>query len=429
MPDFDDPFKPSDSTVIRPRPGAGRRSPSESAPARPPMPAAPHAEPLSAAALDSVGLGLGPLVRAASSLLLLTGQLRGTLAGPDVPSLRRHALDEVRRFEDRARANGIQNETVLAARYALCAALDEAVLSTPWGAQSEWTQQSLLVALHREAWGGEKFFEMLDRVASDPKHHIDLMEVQYLCLAMGFAGKYQVANRGQSQLLDIQHDLFRKIREYRGAPPTELSPRWKGIQDKRNPLIRYVPWWVVGVAVLAVLAVVFTMYRSWLGFESEEASKALSRIQVAQAPIQVRGGGLRDYLSAEEGRGELTFGNNGAKVVLTDFFASGSNRVENPAARATLEAVCRALNNFERNAISVVGHTDDQPPSRRFLGNMDLSRQRAAHVAGILRDCLETNQNRVTFTGRGDLDAFGPNTGGDYRARSRRVEIILGGGS
>ena len=39
--------------------------------------------------------------------------------------------------------------------------LDEAVLSTPWGAQSEWAQHPLLVTLHREAWGGEKFFEML----------------------------------------------------------------------------------------------------------------------------------------------------------------------------------------------------------------------------------------------------------------------------
>ena len=42
--------------------------------------------------------------------------------------------------------------------------LDEAVLSTPWGGQSEWAQHPLLVALHREAWGGEKFFEMLDRI-------------------------------------------------------------------------------------------------------------------------------------------------------------------------------------------------------------------------------------------------------------------------
>ena len=80
-------------------------------------------------------------------------------------------------------------------------ALDEAVLSTPWGNQSEWAQHPLLVALHREAWGGEKFFDMLDRISQDPARYIDLMELQYLGLAFGFAGKYQVQERGHEHLL------------------------------------------------------------------------------------------------------------------------------------------------------------------------------------------------------------------------------------
>ena len=116
------------------------------------------------------------------------------------PGLRRHALEEIRRFEEQARAAGVPSEVVLSARYTLCAGLDEAVLSTPWGNQSEWAQHPLLVALHREAWGGEKFFEMLDRISQDPARYIDLMELQYLCLAFGFAGKYQVQERGQEQL-------------------------------------------------------------------------------------------------------------------------------------------------------------------------------------------------------------------------------------
>ena len=139
------------------------------------------------AASRLLGHGLNPLVQAASPLLLLAGQLRRHLAVGDVAGLRRHALDEIRRFEERRAAAGVPSEVVLAARYALCATLDEAVLSTPWGAQSEWAQQSLLVALHREAWGGEKFFDMLDRISPDPARHIDLLELQYLCLAVGFA--------------------------------------------------------------------------------------------------------------------------------------------------------------------------------------------------------------------------------------------------
>src|SRR5262245_57651113 len=174
MSEIDDPFKPSDATVLRPRPGAGRRG------AEPPPPIMPsvgggYSEPVPPGARDLLGVGLNPLVKAASPLLLLAAQLRNTLSAPDVGDLRRHALEEIRRFEERSRAAGVSAEVTRAARYALCASLDEAVLSTPWGAQSEWAQQTLLVALHREAWGGEKFLEMRDRISPVPGQHTDMV--------------------------------------------------------------------------------------------------------------------------------------------------------------------------------------------------------------------------------------------------------------
>ena len=174
----DDPFVPSDPTQ-RPRPGAGRRGSHESTITPRSVATRPfEADPLPPSARAFLGLGLNPLVQAASPLLLLIGGLRSSTSSTDVSGLRRHALEEIRRFEENAQRAGVRNEIVLAARYALCAGLDESVLSTPWGAQSEWAQHPLLVALHREAWGGEKFFEMLDRISVDPARHIDLMELQ-----------------------------------------------------------------------------------------------------------------------------------------------------------------------------------------------------------------------------------------------------------
>jgi type VI secretion system protein ImpK len=245
MTDIDDPFKPSDATVMRPRPGAGRRGAADVPPPRPAV-AASHAEPLPAAALPTTTTGLNPLVQAASALLMLAGHLRGTLAAPDVAGVKRQIVDEIRRFEDRARAAGISREVVTSARYVLCACLDEAVLSTPWGAQSEWAQQTLLVAMHRETWGGEKFFDMLDGISQDPERHIDLMELQYMCLALGFSGKYQVSSQGHARLAEVRQDLYRRISTFHGPSNPALSLKWKGVEDRRNPVIRYVPWWVGG---------------------------------------------------------------------------------------------------------------------------------------------------------------------------------------
>ena len=49
--------------------------------------------------------------------------------------------------------------------------------------------------------------------------------------------------------------------------PAELALKWRGVEDRRNPLIRYVPWWVVGhgLAIAAVnvslLVLHFTVFR------------------------------------------------------------------------------------------------------------------------------------------------------------------------
>jgi type VI secretion system protein ImpK len=397
------------------------------------VPSFADAEPVPEAARELLGIGLNPLVRAASPMLLLAGQLRGSVTPMDVEGLRHLALEEIRRFEEHARAAGIQNEVTMAARYALCAGLDESVLSTPWGAQSDWSQHPLLVALHREAWGGEKFFEMLDRVSQDPGRYIDLMELLYLCLAFGFGGKYLVADRGHERLATIQQDLYRKIRNHRSTPPSELSLRWRGLEDRRNPLIRYVPWWVIGAAALAVLTVAFTIYYANLASLAAPVHAELAKVGLEDfdkpAP-PVRGPTIKQLLAADEARGTVRVDEQGGKSEITllaaDLFASGSATV-NQAHYETLQHVAAAINQVPGRVL-VEGHTDDQPVrSARFSDNFELSRERALGVVKVLRLSLD-NHARVSWTGVGSTQPIAPGSDPASRARNRRVEIVHIGG-
>src|SRR5687768_16303479 len=319
MADIDDPFKPADSsTVIRPRPGAGRRGPND-APHRPTVvPSRSPAEPapVPVRTQEILGSGVNPLVRAATPLLLLSGQVR-SMTTADVATLRRHTQEEIRRFEQHARAAGIGEKAVLQARYALCAVLDEAVLSTPWGAQSEWAQQTLLVALHREAWGGERFFEFIKQMSANPAESIDLIELQYLCIAFGFTGKYRVRPDGQERLAAIQHGLYRLIREQRGVPSPQLSLRWQGVQDRRNPLLRYVPWWVVGAAALGILAVTFTYFRASLGRLTApvHADLATPAAEPDETPAPVEASRLVPLLAGLP-RNQVEIGERGGRTVV-----------------------------------------------------------------------------------------------------------------
>jgi type VI secretion system protein ImpK len=441
----EDPFAPRDATVFRPRPGAGKRGPERPAvpppesrigglaPGRAPGPGASYGQAPGGALpgnlRDFSAAGLNPLLQAASPLLILIGKLRASLSNPDIAGLRRQALEQVREFEDRARAAGVANETVLAARYALCAALDEAVLSTPWGGQSEWGGQTLLVTLHRETWGGEKFFDMLERISGDPKRHIDLMELQYVCLALGFAGKYGAAERGHARLADIQTDLFRRIRTFRGVPVTDLSLRWRGMQDRRNPLIRYVPWWVVGAFALVVLTGTWIYYHTRLATLSAPISDRLAHLGSVQPPTAAPSAAprLRQLLHDDEAAGVLKIEERNNQTVVTliasDLFGSGSATV-NPKYYPSLQRIAHALNEVP-GRVFVVGHTDDQPlRSLKFRDNYDLSRARAAEVVKLLALAID-NAGRLEASGVGESEPrYKPPSLPENRARNRRVEII-----
>ena len=431
MADSEDPFLTSDLTH-RPRPGAGRRGMHETPAAKTGPVRVADVEPISDSARASLGLGLNPLVQAAIPLLLLTGQLRSAPAAMDVAGLRRHVLEEIRRFEEQARAAGVRNEIVLAARYALCAALDEAVLSTPWGSQSEWAQHPVLVALHREQWGGEKFFEMLTRISADPARHLDLLELQHLVLALGFTGKYQMLDRGSEQLQDIQHGVYRTIRGLRGPAAPELSLRWRGLEDQRNRLIRFVPWWVVAAAGLAILVVTFVFYQSRLSTQASPLHAKLAQVGLQDFAVPppaapAPGPTLKQLLAPEEAAGALSVEENGARTLITirggDLFASASASV-NPSFEAPLDRITAALNQVQGRVL-VVGHTDDQPiKSLQFPDNYELSRARAVSVGEILKKTID-NQARVNSRGVGSSEPrYRPESAPENRARNRRVEIL-----
>ncbi len=430
MPNNDDPFLRPDATKLRPRPGGGKRT-FVDAPRTQVSPPPADSPPIAASARALIGIGLNPLVRAATPLLLMTAQVREAMASVDVGGLRRNALDEIHQFEEQARAARVSNEVVLAARYVLCAALDEAVLSTPWGNQSEWAQHPLLVALHREAWGGEKFFDMLDRTSKDPAKFIDLMELQYLALAFGFAGKYQVQERGQDKLLEVQQTLYRKIREHRGPAKTGLSLRWRGLEDRRNPLFRYLPWWVVSAAALPILAIAFTAYYAGLAGAAAPVQAELAKVGLddfsAPAPAApARGPTLKQLLASDQQRGALSVDEQGTKTTVTlpaaDLFPSGSATV-NEAYYATLQRVTAALNKVPGRVL-VVGHTDSQPiKSLRFQDNFELSRERAVSVVTVLKQGSD-NPARFSWTGVGSSQPRYPESDPANRSLNRRVEII-----
>jgi type VI secretion system protein ImpK len=378
--------------------------------------------------------GLNPLVQAAVPLLVLAGRLRGQIGQADVENLRRQAIQEIRSFEERARQSSVPAEDVLAARYALCTVLDEAVLNTPWGAQSGWARESLLVTFHREASGGEKFFQILERVSSESQRYAALLELLYVCLALGFEGRYRLDARGAAQLTEIRQDLYRRIASLRGTPEAELSPRWRGVEDRRNAVLRFLPLWVVAVACIAILLGVFIFFSARLNSHSDSLYAALAKVGIepvaalpASAP-PAQPSGLATFLQPQIEQHLVSVEDLGDRTVITvtvpDLFTSGSASV-NGRHEALLHEIGRALERVP-GRILVVGHTDDQPVrSFRYGNNYELSTDRAVQVAKLLRADVTNGARFATPSGAGaSQPRYSPPEKPENRARNRRVEII-----
>ncbi|WP_420965344.1 type IVB secretion system protein IcmH/DotU [Bradyrhizobium sp. B120] len=200
------------------------------------------------------------LAAAATPLLLVVAQLR-VVNNADIGALRRGIVEQVRRFEERAAKDQANRSDVTAGRYVMCALLDEAVMTTRWGSESAWSDNSLLNQFHNETWGGEKVFQILERVQAKPAKYLALLKLINICLLLGFEGKYRVVDGGREQLEDLRSDVQRLLREHTSAPPAALSGQWRGIRV-RTGVRRYVPLWII-FAATAVMALIGYSFFHW----------------------------------------------------------------------------------------------------------------------------------------------------------------------
>ena len=198
--------------------------------------------------------GRNRLMEAAMPLLGLAVRLRGLHEFEGVDPLHARLVNEVQSFQQEIEAAGYDDATVLAARYILCAAVDEAVLSRPWGAESNWPERPLLSVYHNETWGGEKVFAILDRVMDEAHRFVDLLELIYYVIALGFEGRYHVMHNGQSRLdalLGTVHALLEKLR---GPVPDRLVNPDPNIHETAQRMRRQFPIWGI-LAIAAILLV------------------------------------------------------------------------------------------------------------------------------------------------------------------------------
>ena len=322
--------------------------------------------------------------------------------------------------------------------------MDEFVMGTPWGAGSIWNKQSLLSMFHKETHGGDRFFQMLKKLMQNPSRNIDLLELLYVCLALGFQGRYRVSRDGMNELAEIRESLYDTIRELREESEPALSPNWEGLRKSAMSKPPILPAWLSVSIVIMLLVGIFSLWRMGLGNYADpvranlmnvgrEESLLPTRLLAPTAPVHIPDPSpprfaLREFLSPEIDRRQVSVSELPDRIVVSipgdNLFATGSEFI-NSEYHEIFRRIGEGLQQTT-GRIMVVGHSDNVPMrrNRRFGSNFELSQARAESVVTLLRETI-SKPGRMVAEGLGDTRPIAPNTDASGRARNRRVEITL----
>ncbi|MBR9872046.1 MAG: DotU family type IV/VI secretion system protein [Gammaproteobacteria bacterium] len=225
------------------------------------------------------GLEENRLIDASTPLLGLVIRVRRLADFHDVESLYQQVVDEVAAIDRELIEQGYERPIVVAYRYVLCAFIDEAVLGTDWGAHSVWSQHSLLSRFHNETWGGEKVFAILARMEKEPERYRDMLGFIYLCLCLGFEGRYKVMESGRDEYEQIVRGLYEQLRDLRGdRDPKPLADASENVVPARNRLRTGLPIWLITGVFAAAMVGIYHLYNVALNERIRDVLSVLEQL-------------------------------------------------------------------------------------------------------------------------------------------------------
>ncbi|MDO2948050.1 type IVB secretion system protein IcmH/DotU [Aeromonas simiae] len=223
------------------------------------------------------GHSINPMIDAVTPLLGMVLRVRQLSSHEQVSDLYQRVVTEIQAIEQELAAHGYENGVLLSFRYILCTFIDEAVMGREWGSQSEWSEHSLLARFHNETWGGEKVFVLLSRLQEEPQRYRDILEFIYLCLCLGFEGRYRVMSNGREEFERLVHQLHRTL-----YPQAERAPLAfhldLGRQAARYRLSKQISLRTLCLLAGVTLAVIFGLYHHQLDNQTQDVLRQLGEL-------------------------------------------------------------------------------------------------------------------------------------------------------
>jgi len=149
----------------------------------------------------------------------------------DPKAFREQIWEAVKIAQSEASRRGYNGDDIELALFAVIAYLDESILMLHSPVFVDWPRLPLQQQRYGHDIAGEVFFQNLQKILSRNETYelADLLEVYYLCLLLGFAGRYSIGGRGElAGIMQTTADKIRRIRKGNGL----ISPHWMLPNDR-----------------------------------------------------------------------------------------------------------------------------------------------------------------------------------------------------
>lgn len=223
------------------------------------------------------------LTAAAAPLLDIVARLSTGVVQADIAQLRSKVIERIHAFDRQAERDGLPPAQVRSARYVLCAAIDEAVMTAPWGQAGDWSTNSLLNRFHGETWGGENVFAILERAKNEAAANLPLLRLIEHILLLGFEGVYRVREDGRERLEALREELRHLVGRHLPPPPADLSREWRGT-GADGTLRTYLPLWIVFAVAGLLLVCLYSYQRYRLAAEVAPVVARMRALESGAAP-------------------------------------------------------------------------------------------------------------------------------------------------
>ncbi len=218
------------------------------------------------------------LSQISSAYLMLVLQLRSAtdIEHLDQEILRTKAQDLLNQFERHAQLKGMNSEKIHYAKFALVAFIDEAISVSNWPHKSEWLSQPLQLRIFNSFNAGEEFFDHLDLLRTNIRENREVIEIYYLCLSLGFKGKYLIHD--PEQLRKIIDQIYRELYHVSGQSVIQLSPNGEPKEELVEVVNKGIPSWVIGVVCFSIGIMFYVIFSILFDNQVDELKRQLLEI-------------------------------------------------------------------------------------------------------------------------------------------------------